>query len=476
MGGQHKSCGRSPIGHLRGIVINRITQIRVEGLFGHAEHTVNLRQDDPTIVLGPNGAGKTHVLRLAAALLALETNTLLQASYGLIRVSFADGRALVATRDVADDGRATLSLNATPTSKKLPPLTATSDDIDEGDNRSIPASFKELGPDSWFSERTGRTYSSEEMSRRFGAPSNPLKSQLRKNAVVLELLSSPSPIFIDTWRLDARSGDGGLLGNWGRRTQRSDSGAARIRDYTDKLRAEISEARRKSISSTQSADLSFAARALDAANLRVKTEELHDRYDRTVERYEALARNGLAVGEAPIPFPETATPTVRRILSVFLDDWDQRLAPLLPVNEKLQVLREILDSKLQPSGKKTSISSRGGLEFYAGDRRLPVARLSSGEQHLVALFTLLLFAAKPGSLVLIDEPEISLHAAWKHSFLEDISRVAEVNELQILLATHSAGIVNGRWDLVEELTLDVGGKAIESDDESEVEEDDYLDG
>ena len=78
--------------------------------------------------------------------------------------------------------------------------------------------------------------------------------------------------------------------------------------------------------------------------------------------------------------------------------------------------------------------------------------------------------------MLIDEPEISLHAAWKHSFLEDISRVAEVNELQILLATHSAGIVNGRWDLVEELTLDVGGKAIESDDESEVEEDDYLDG
>ncbi|MEV5042055.1 ATP-binding protein [Microbacterium sp. LMI1x-1-1.1] len=153
-------------------------------------------------------------------------------------------------------------------------------------------------------------------------------------------------------------------------------------------------------------------------------------------------------------FPDKTTPTDRRILSVFLDDWDRRLEPLLPVNEKLEALRDILDTKLAPSGKVTSISARGGLEFHnAAGHRLPVARLSSGEQHLVALFTLLLFAARPGSLVLIDEPEISLHAAWKHAFLADITRVAALSNLQVVLATHSAGIINGRWDLTEELEL-----------------------
>jgi len=92
-----------------------------------------------------------------------------------------------------------------------------------------------------------------------------------------------------------------------------------------------------------------------------------------------------------------------------------------------------------------------------------VSKLSSGEQHLVALFAMLLFSAGPASIVLIDEPEISLHAAWKHSFLDDISEVARLADLQVLLATHSSGIINGRWDLTEELAY-MPATATESSD------------
>jgi len=325
-------------------------------------------------------------------------------------------------------------------------------------------------------DRTGRVFTSAEMERRYRVKLNLLRSRLEGFPEIAAICEKPRPIFIDTWRLDARADDTGMLGDWGRTptpTRSGSAAASRIRAYLENLREEIAEARRSSIRSTQSADVSFAARALAAANLRISESKLHDRYDRTVERYEALTRNGLAVGEAPIPFPDSTTPTVRRILSVFLDDWDQRLKPLMPVNEKLQTLRDILDSKLAPSGKRTAISARGGLEFYsATGRRLLVSRLSSGEQHLVALFTLLLFAAKPGSLVLIDEPEISLHAAWKHAFLSDISRVADINNLQVVLATHSAGIVNGRWDLTEELELKVDLEEEEQQEASADDEDD----
>jgi predicted ATP-binding protein involved in virulence len=68
---------------------------------------------------------------------------------------------------------------------------------------------------------------------------------------------------------------------------------------------------------------------------------------------------------------------------------------------------------------------------------------------------MLLFSARSGSLVLIDEPEISMHAAWKHSFLDDISEVAKLSELQIVLATHSSAIINGNWDLVREIEAPV---------------------
>lgn len=454
--------------------MRRVVQVAVEGLFGHVDHTVNFRLDEPTILLAPNGAGKTHVLRLTAAALSFDARTLLTTLYKRLTVRFAGGDSLEMVRSLGHDTEVELTVRATVMGRRGQPLTVTSKE--QEDLGRLPPEIRQVGATRFVDERTGRTYSSVEMERRFGVKANALAAKLDAFPDIAALCEPPRPIFIDTWRLDARADDSGMLGDWGRAPARMGSTAAsRIRAYVDNLREEIAEARRASIRVTQSADLSFAARALGAANLSVNESRLHERYDRTVERYEALTRNGLAVGEAPIPFPDSTTPTVRRILSVFLDDWDQRLEPLLPVNEKLQTLREILDSKLAPSGKRTAISARGGLEFYsATQRRLLVSRLSSGEQHLVALFTLLLFAAKPGSLVLIDEPEISLHAAWKHAFLNDISRVAAINDLQIVLATHSAGIVNGRWDLAEELelTYGVGDEAGAGGDEVAEEEED----
>jgi predicted ATP-dependent endonuclease of OLD family len=249
-----------------------------------------------------------------------------------------------------------------------------------------------------------------------------------------------------------------------------------ITKYIDQIRIQVAEARRSSIQATQSADLSFAARALAAAKATVKEAALHKRYDEIVVKYEELARNGLAVGDAPLEFPEKTTPTVRRILSVFLDDWEKRLQPLGPLNKKIQTLRDILDTKLKQSGKRTSMGEGGQLMFrtFTG-RRIRVSSLSSGEQHLVALFTHLLFTAAQGSVVLIDEPEISMHAAWKHAFLEDISRVADLADLQVILATHSTAIINGRWDLTEELGFSAETVPVdEEDNEPEVDSDDVL--
>lgn len=454
-------------------ITKKVDCIQVDGLFGHASHTVKLRESEPTILLAPNGAGKTHILRLTAAALSLDGATLVETAFSILTIRLVDGRELIVNRSVLPDGPVSLTMQVRDEGKLSGDnVEFKSTDLEDADD-TLPPGIRKVGLNRWLNERTGISYSASEAERRFGARSNPLAALVKNNRQISDICGQPRPVFIDTWRLDASPINDRMLGEWEiPRSRSNDVAASRIRGYTEKLRAEITEARRASVQATQSADLSFAARALDAATLTVREDKLHQRYDQTVERYEALARNGLAVGEAPIPFPESTTPTVRRILSVFLDDWDRRLGPLLPVNEKLQTLREVLDGKLAPSGKRTAISSRGGLEFFnASNSRLPVSRLSSGEQHLVALFTLLLFAAKPGSLVLIDEPEISLHAAWKHAFLSDITRVAEVGELQILIATHSAGIVNGRWDLAEELVLVTdfdageGSGSIDPDDE-----------
>lgn len=458
----------------------KLQSIRVEKLFGYMDHELNLRADEPTIVLAPNGAGKTHMLRLTAALLALDATTLLGTTYSTFELVFSDRRALSVNRFVLDKlhGQAVIELQAWRRGMKVgEPLSVSA--LDVGDlSDLLPPEIQRVGSNRWRNERLGRYLTTEEIEARYNVRVDPLIREVPNHPEIAALCGGPKPVFIDTWRLDSRADSSGLPGEWSRGSSnpRRSVAASRIRLYTERLRTEITEARRASIQATQSADLSFAARALAGAKLTVKEEALHERYNRSAEKYEALARNGLAVGEEPIPYPDETTPTVRRILSLFLDDWEKRLEPLVPVNEKLQTLREILDNKLAPSGKRTAISARGELEFYSfSGKRLPVARLSSGEQHLVALFTLLLFAAQPGSLVLIDEPEISLHAAWKHAFLEDITRVAGLGDLQVVLATHSAGIVNGRWDLAEELSLVPSDLGAVPEDFNEDDDDDVND-
>lgn len=78
---------------------------------------------------------------------------------------------------------------------------------------------------------------------------------------------------------------------------------------------------------------------------------------------------------------------------------------------------------------------------------LRLEQLSSGEQHELVLFHHLLFEVRRDSLVLIDEPEISLHVAWQTSFLSDLDKINRLLGVHFLLATHSPSIISDRWDL-----------------------------
>jgi predicted ATPase len=56
-------------------------------------------------------------------------------------------------------------------------------------------------------------------------------------------------------------------------------------------------------------------------------------------------------------------------------------------------------------------------------------------------------------LVLIDEPELSLHVNWQKSFLPDLLKIVEATGYDVILATHSPFIVGDRSDLMVALTV-----------------------
>ena len=51
------------------------------------------------------------------------------------------------------------------------------------------------------------------------------------------------------------------------------------------------------------------------------------------------------------------------------------------------------------------------------------------------------------SLLIIDEPEVSLHIEWQKTWLDYILQICENKKVQVIIATHSPYIVNANFDL-----------------------------
>jgi len=72
--------------------------------------------------------------------------------------------------------------------------------------------------------------------------------------------------------------------------------------------------------------------------------------------------------------------------------------------------------------------------------------LSSGERQLVVILTHLAFnpQARRANVLIIDEPELSLHLRWQELFVEAVTSAGP--GVQLILATHSPSIIKGRID------------------------------
>jgi predicted ATP-binding protein involved in virulence len=117
---------------------------------------------------------------------------------------------------------------------------------------------------------------------------------------------------------------------------------------------------------------------------------------------------------------------------------------------KIDFLASIVNDRFRH--KKIIIDPASGFYFTtATGMKLRPEQLSSGEQHAVIILFELLFTIAPETLILIDEPELSLHIFWQQQFIRDLEKILEFGDYDILIATHSPQIIHDRWDLTVEL-------------------------
>lgn len=77
------------------------------------------------------------------------------------------------------------------------------------------------------------------------------------------------------------------------------------------------------------------------------------------------------------------------------------------------------------------------------DKSLSVFKLSSGEKQILIILLNVLLQENQPSIILMDEPEVSLHLAWQ---LDLIDMIQNLNEnCQLIIVTHSAGLFNKGW-------------------------------
>ena len=62
-----------------------------------------------------------------------------------------------------------------------------------------------------------------------------------------------------------------------------------------------------------------------------------------------------------------------------------------------------------------------------------------------------MFLASPGTLVLIDEPEISLHVMWQDRLVDQLTEMSRARDLTFVLATHSPSLIGARETLKRSL-------------------------
>lgn len=110
----------------------------------------------------------------------------------------------------------------------------------------------------------------------------------------------------------------------------------------------------------------------------------------------------------------------------------------------------IIDSMLGESGKKIARES-DEIELIFGNITLSPYQLSSGEKQLLIILTTVLVQNMEPYVLIMDEPEISLHFDWQRKLLGSIM---ELNpNLQVIISTHSPAVIMDGWvDRVQDIS------------------------
>lgn len=141
-----------------------------------------------------------------------------------------------------------------------------------------------------------------------------------------------------------------------------------------------------------------------------------------------------------------------------------RIKELYEALQNFEIFKNSLEdfyNEYDPSYKKVSIELDGNPRFIyecSNGVKLEETKLSSGEINLISILCAIAFNTTKDSIVLIDEPEISLHMIWVQQLTDSIAKIIKNKEnMQVIMSSHSPFLAAGHEEyLVEGELLEEG--------------------
>jgi predicted ATP-binding protein involved in virulence len=220
-----------------------------------------------------------------------------------------------------------------------------------------------------------------------------------------------------------------------------------IQSYSEDLKVLIIESIQNRDKVAQELDSSYPKRLLNETD-DIEIEEFKSRFNVLKEKQHKLKVFGISENEQEVPGYSKKNSTA---LFVYLKDAEKKISVFDELVGKLELFANILNERRLTFKSIKILKDKGFIFITDKGKDLKLTDLSFGEQNEVVLLYELIFNTKENTVLLIDEPEISLHITWQKEFVKDLIKIIKLQKIQVIIATHAPSIINDRWDLVYSL-------------------------
>lgn len=436
-----------------------LESIKIKKLFGLFDYHITLdTSENITILTGPNGYGKTTILNIIYHFFNQQFSYFQKLNFESINFEFSENKRMeltkkekkaILTNNTAIFPRVytDIHINFFDSEKKIGTF------IYDSELRELIAnelknffSLRQIEEDLWINTRTNEKISlnnflnlyKEQLPEHFISLIKKKQSEEKNNPIII-FLNSLNIYLIKEQRLLHK-----IFG----RDKEEDTFLNTIELYAEELKKLIEEKQLEAYQITQKLDSSFPKRLIETKTV-IDEATFKERFAKLKNKQSKLQQFGITTVEQEIPDYNTES---AKVLSVYLNDSEEKLSVYDDLLTKIDLFVSIISQK-DFAFKTLQISSGKGFSFYQNKTLQPLSLtdLSSGEQHEVVLLYELLFKTAPNTLILIDEPEISLHVIWQKAFIDDLKKIAKLKKISFLVSTHSPQIINNYWGLTRDL-------------------------